>query len=51
MSISLVKKLLEDRVFDAVEVVSGSPDEDIMTTHMQYMLANSYGATPIAQLI
>ena len=44
--VSLVKELLEDHVFDAVEVVSGSPDEDVMTTHMQYILANSFGATP-----
>ena len=43
---SLVKELMESDVFDAIEVVGGSPIEDSMTSPMQYQWAMSYGATP-----
>jgi hypothetical protein len=43
---SLVCKLMERNMFDAIEVVSGSPDDDHMTSQMQALLAQSYGATP-----
>lgn len=43
---SLVKELLESNVFDAVEIVGGSPMEDSMTSHMQHLWAVNYGATP-----
>lgn len=43
---SLVKELMEHNVFDAVEIVGGSPIEDSMTSHMQHLWAVNYGATP-----
>lgn len=43
---SLVRALMEANVFDAIEVVGGSPAEDSMTSLMQYMWATSFGATP-----
>lgn len=45
VSHSLVKELMQANVFDAIEIVSGSPLEDSMTSQMHYIWANSYGAT------
>ncbi len=42
---SLVKELMQNNVFDAIEVVGGSPIEDNMTSQMQYTWAVSFGAT------
>ncbi|MBO5868083.1 MAG: hypothetical protein J6Q54_04135, partial [Oscillospiraceae bacterium] len=43
---SLVKELMGMDIFDAIEVVGGSPINDAMTGIMQYNWAVSYGATP-----
>lgn len=43
---SLVKVLMENNVFDAIEIVGGSPITDSMTSQMHYCWAMSYGATP-----
>lgn len=42
--LSLVRSLIG--LFDAVEIVSGSPGDDCMTSHMQAQCAISFGATP-----
>lgn len=44
--LSLVKQLMEAHIFDAIEVVGGSPDGDNMTSHLQALWAMSFGATP-----
>lgn len=44
--LSLVKNLMETGVFDAIEIVGGSPEEDLMTSQMQFVWSVSYGATP-----
>ncbi len=43
---SLVKTLIEKEFFDAIEVVGGSPEEDYMTSQMQFTWAVGFGATP-----
>lgn len=43
---SLVKKLMENNVFDAIEIVGGSKIQDSMTSQMHHLWATSYGATP-----
>lgn len=43
---TLVKKLLSEGLFDAVEVVSGSPEGELMTSLEQYQIAVDAGATP-----
>ena len=44
--LSTVRELMEDEVFDAVEIVGGSPIEDQMTSQMQFLISVGYGATP-----
>lgn len=44
--LSVVRELLLQNEFDAMEIVSGSPDGDLMTTIMQHNMAIEYGATP-----
>ena len=43
---SLVRDLMKSAVFDAIEIVGGSPEEDLMTSQMVYMWAMGYGALP-----
>lgn len=43
---SLVKELMENKIFDAIEIVGGSPITDSMTSQMHYCWAVTYGATP-----
>lgn len=43
--LSTVRDLLLDNKFDAMEIVSGSPDGDLMTTLLQHNMAIEYGAT------
>lgn len=43
---TLVKNLLSEGLFDAVEVVSGSPEGELMTSLEQYQMAMEAGATP-----
>lgn len=43
---TLVKDLLSEDIFDAVEIVSGSPDGDLMTSLEQYQIAVAAGAAP-----
>jgi len=44
--LSTVRELLLQNEFDAMEIVSGSPDGDLMTTILQHSMAIEYGATP-----
>lgn len=44
--LSTVRELLLQNEFDAMEIVSGSPDGDLMTTILQHNMAIEYGATP-----
>lgn len=44
--LSAVRELLLQNEFDAMEIVSGSPDGDLMTTILQHNMAIEYGATP-----
>ena len=46
VSMSLVRSLMGQGLFDAIEVVSGSPEGDCMTSHMQALMAQRFGATP-----
>ena len=41
-----LKEVLEKGVFDAIEIVSGSPSADLTTSVMQLLCANEYGAYP-----
>ncbi len=43
---SVVKDLMGADIFDAIEVVGGSPIEDNTTSNMQHIWAVSFGATP-----
>ncbi|MEE0930696.1 MAG: PHP domain-containing protein [Acutalibacteraceae bacterium] len=43
---SLVKELMENNVFDAIEIVGGSKIQDTMTSQMHHLWAVNYGATP-----
>lgn len=44
--LSTVRELLVENEFDAMEIVSGSLDGDLMTTLLQHNMAIEYGATP-----
>lgn len=44
--LSTVRELLAENEFDAMEIVSGSLDGDLMTTLLQHNMAIEYGATP-----
>ena len=43
---SIVKELMEAEVFDAIEIVGGSPIDDLTTSCKQHIWARSFGATP-----
>ena len=43
---TLVKNLLSEGLFDGVEIVSGSPEGELMTSLEQYQIAVDAGATP-----
>ena len=44
--LSLVKELMEKQVFDAIEIVGGSPIDDHTTSQMTFTYAAGFGALP-----